>query len=90
VLEHVEVVVGHLIGFVDACEVLAEVGQDGRDALRLLHARGPHGIVEALAGHEARHRATHERRPGRPFAQPGAGGRRQQSVSRKAHLVVSQ
>ena len=84
-LEHVQVVFGHPFGFVDAGEVLAEVGQDRRDALGLLSARGKHGVFEALAGHEPRHRAAYGWCFRRPFAKPGAGGCGQQDVSRKTH-----
>ena len=49
-IEHVEVMQRDLLGFLDAREVLAELRQDRRDALRLQLLRRAHRVVDLLPG----------------------------------------
>ena len=84
-VEHVEIVQRDLLGVLDARQVLAELREDGADALRLLRRRRGHRVLEALARHEGRHRPANERRPRRALAQPRVGGHREQDLAGDAH-----
>ena len=65
-------------------QVLAELGEDRADALRLLRRRGGHRVFEPLARHERRHRAADERRLRRALAQPRVGRHREQNLAGQA------
>ena len=73
-VDHGQIVLSHLLRLVHAGEVLAELRQDGADALHLLLLRRRHRIVEPFARHESRDGAT----DGNPGGPPGGptGGRR--------------
>jgi hypothetical protein len=79
-IEHVDIVLGDLLGFLELREVLAEARQDCGDPLRLQCGGGPERIVDLLARHESRDRLPDERAPGRLLAQPGRCRSRQQHL----------
>jgi hypothetical protein len=53
-VEHVEVMLGDPLGFVELRDPLAQPRQDRVDALRLQHARGLQRVFDFLPGHETR------------------------------------
>ncbi len=88
-VEHHEIVLRHLLGFLDACDVLAEPRQNGVDLFLLLLLRRPQRIVDRFTGHEGRHGAPHERGLGRALAQPRVGRAGEQYFSHHRHRGVA-
>jgi hypothetical protein len=77
-LQRIEVVRGDRIGFGGVGQVLAEVGEDGADAVGGQPLRRFQRIGELLAGHESSNGASSEPQPRHDAAQPRIPGRPQQ------------
>ena len=87
-VQDVQIMLGDLLSFFRAREVLAELGEDRADALRFLVLRGGHRVLEPLARHEGGYRSADERRFRGALTQPRIGGHRKQNLPRDAQTTA--
>jgi hypothetical protein len=88
-VQHVQIMLRHLLGFGGIGDVLTEPGEDCGDAKRLQFARGLQGIFDALAGHEPGHRSPDEGRLRCALTQPHVGGTGEERLSHQSHRGCS-
>ena len=86
-IEHVEIVQGDLLGFLDVRQVFSELRQDRGDALRLELPGGPQRVVDLFPRHEPRNRPAHDRAFRGMLTQPRIGGAREQRLPHQGHGI---